>query len=52
MNSGAVSSKGNNRGDPIGPGFPVRAMEEIWEMNIHINPMDDDTRDQIIFNKM
>ena len=52
MNSVTASSLAGNNRHEEGPGFPVRVMEEIWEMNIHVNPLDDETRDQIIQNKL
>ena len=52
MNSVTGSNVTGNYGHTDGPGFPVKAMVEIWEMNIHVNPMDDETRDKIIENKL
>ena len=52
MKSVTTSSAHGHQQKKNGPGFPVRVMEEIWEMNIHVNPMDDETRDQINQNKL
>ena len=29
------------------PQLPMRKKEELWEMNIHENPMDDDVKDKL-----
>jgi hypothetical protein len=57
MKSSGVSSVGGVDAEERhqvdeGPGFPFRQMEEVWEMNIHVNPLDDETADQIKRNKL